>query len=79
MSEQAIGFDGLLHYYNAGPMAYGDTIAALVNHTAWATEKPLPYMVACDSELSQSVRVQSYTIWLHFNKYGLLRTTGKGA
>jgi uridine phosphorylase len=53
LSEHAIGLDGLLHYYLAGPMAYGETIAALVNHTAWATEKPLPYMVACDAELAK--------------------------
>ncbi len=53
LSEHAIGFDGLLHYYKSGPMAYGETIAALVNHTGWATEKPLPYMVACDAELAK--------------------------
>jgi uridine phosphorylase len=52
LSEYAIGLDGLLHYYDAGPMAYGETIAALVAHTGWATEKPLPYMVKCDAELA---------------------------
>lgn len=53
LSEFAIGFDGLMHYYDSGPIAYGDTIAALVHHTGWATEKPLPYMVKCDAELEK--------------------------
>ncbi|MGB5370486.1 MAG: nucleoside phosphorylase [Flavobacteriaceae bacterium] len=55
LSEHAIGLDGLLHYYQTGHMAYGETIAALVNHTSWATEKPLPYMEACDAELAKAL------------------------
>ena len=45
MSEYAIGFDNLLHFYDASHVLHPDIQKAFVNHTDWYTEKSTPYVV----------------------------------
>ncbi len=53
MSEQAIGFDGLLHFYQHGFSDWSDMENAFVDHTQWAPEKARPYVVDYDKELGK--------------------------
>ncbi len=54
LSEWALGFDGLMHFYKAGGDLRDDFSDAFVRHSGWATEKPRPYTVKCDEDLAQT-------------------------
>ncbi len=51
LSEYAIGFDGLLHFYNSNPILEKKITEAFVQHSAWNRAKADPYTVKCDPEL----------------------------
>lgn len=52
MSEHAIGFDGLLHFYEHSFTKHTDLEDAFIAHTQWATKKARPYIVDYDSDLA---------------------------
>ncbi|MBU0486525.1 MAG: nucleoside phosphorylase [Bacteroidetes bacterium] len=53
MSEYAIGFDGLLHYYADAPKVLNEDIAeAFMKHTGWKPRMPRPYVVKGSQELA---------------------------
>ncbi|UOB17452.1 nucleoside phosphorylase [Abyssalbus ytuae] len=51
VSEFAVGFDGLLHFYNSKQVQYPDIENALVKHTQWFSHKPRPYVVKFNEDL----------------------------
>lgn len=53
LSEYAIGFDGLLHFYASGSVLCEEISQALVDHTHWSTYKSRPYTVKFDSKLAE--------------------------
>ncbi len=52
LSEYAIGFDGLLHYYNSKEVQHLEISKAFIDCTNWDSDKPTPYVVKCDETLS---------------------------
>ncbi len=48
LSEYALGFDGLLHYYKNDGILHPDFANAFAEHTDWSEEKPWPYLVKSD-------------------------------
>lgn len=51
ISEKAIGFDNLLHFYTSEHIQNSAFTKALIQHTNWAPQKSEPYVVDCDTEL----------------------------
>ncbi|MGO4911957.1 nucleoside phosphorylase [Leeuwenhoekiella sp. W20_SRS_FM14] len=45
ISEKALGFDGLIHYYDSANLRDRDIEDAFVTHTSWSSEKSKPYCV----------------------------------
>ena len=56
MSTHAIGFDGLLHFYQHKLKEHKDMEDAFIAHTQWAKEKARPYVVAYDGDLGNTLR-----------------------
>lgn len=51
ISEYAVGFDSLLHFYNSQHVQYPQISEALVNHTNWSSLKSKPYVVKGNDDL----------------------------
>jgi len=51
ISEMAIGFDGLMHYYKEDSFLKRDIAEAFVEQTGWSTKKAMPYVVEGSKEL----------------------------
>ncbi|QLE02622.1 nucleoside phosphorylase [Galbibacter sp. BG1] len=51
MSEYAVGFDSLLHFYNSEHIQHKNIQQALMQHTNWFKEKSTPYVVEFDKDL----------------------------
>lgn len=55
MSAYAMGFDGLLHFYESGGVRDEAFARAFVEHTDWPGEKSRPYVVPYDEGLGKSL------------------------
>jgi len=51
ISEYAVGFDSLLHFYNSDAVQHKNISEALRKHTQWFDKKSSPYVVKCDETL----------------------------
>ncbi|CAM4298268.1 nucleoside phosphorylase [Gillisia limnaea] len=52
LSESAIGFDALLHFYECNHILEKEFSEALTRHLKWPKENPDPYVVNVDKELA---------------------------
>ena len=52
ISESAIGFDALLHFYDCNNILDKEFSEALTKHMHWPKENPDPYVVQADKELA---------------------------
>ncbi|RKR13153.1 uridine phosphorylase [Maribacter vaceletii] len=55
MSEYAIGFDGLLHFYDTKIPPFTELINAFIEHTNWSNKKADPYIIKYDEELGNKI------------------------
>jgi len=55
LSEYALGFDGVLHFYKSEDILDPEFARAFVEYTAWSTKKPLPYLVKCNDALREQL------------------------
>jgi uridine phosphorylase len=51
LSELAMGFDGLLHYYNSGHVQLADLQFNFMEYCGWSVLKPAPYAVRANKPL----------------------------
>ncbi len=51
LSELAMGFDGLMHFYAHKEIDQPEIAKAFVKQTGWNAKKAYPYVVQCDPEL----------------------------
>ncbi|EAR01423.1 nucleoside phosphorylase [Maribacter sp. HTCC2170] len=51
LSEYALGFDGVLHFYRSEEILDDDFSKAFVEYTDWSPKKPWPYLVKSDDTL----------------------------
>ena len=56
ISDYAVGFDSLLHFYKSEQVLFNDISEALVKHTSWSPLKSKPYVVKCDDGLMKKFR-----------------------
>ncbi|MCM4156799.1 nucleoside phosphorylase [Gramella sp. AN32] len=55
VSEKAIGFDGLMHFYNASAFLDESFAHAFIEQTQWSSKKAKPYVVQGDQDLIQKM------------------------
>ncbi len=55
LSDYAIGFDGLLHFYNSQEVQHHEISNAFKKHTNWSSDKSSPYVVQCDKNLASQL------------------------
>ncbi|WP_291870778.1 nucleoside phosphorylase [Maribacter sp.] len=55
LSEYAIGFDGVLHFYANENIQHPELTKAFVEQTNWSSNKPLPYIVKYDENLGKTL------------------------
>ncbi|PCJ94839.1 MAG: phosphorylase [Flavobacteriaceae bacterium] len=55
MSEYAMGFDNLLHFYDSGHVQYTNIQEAFVKHADWYIHKSTPYVVKFDEDLGEQL------------------------
>lgn len=51
ISDYAVGFDSLLHFYDSKHVQYETISEAIMKHTNWLASKSKPYVVKCDESL----------------------------
>jgi len=56
ISEYAIGFDGLLHFYDSAQVVHPEIADAFVAQTNWSSAKSIPYVVKCDENLATQLK-----------------------
>lgn len=56
LSELAIGFDNMLHFYDSEEIQHPDIQLAFIDHTKWSVFKSIPYVVHCSEELAIRLR-----------------------
>lgn len=65
ISEYAIGFDALLHFYDSAKVLHFSISDAFVAQTNWSNVKSVPYVVGCDvnlaSKLASKSTIQGFT------------------
>jgi len=65
VSEYAVGFDSLLHFYESDSIVDKAISQALVKQTNWSKSKSLPYVVSCNASLynrmSSSQTIKGFT------------------
>ena len=65
LSEYAIGFDNVLHFYESEEVQHPDIQLAFIDHTDWSVYKSIPYVVASDlvftEQLSSDRVVKGFT------------------
>lgn len=53
ISELAVGFDSLLHFYDSKHLQHQDISEAIIAQTDWSEDKSKPYVVSCDKTLGE--------------------------
>jgi uridine phosphorylase len=56
LSEYAIGFDNVLHFYESEHIQYPEMQLAFIDHTDWSVYKSIPYVVESDLQLTEKLR-----------------------
>jgi uridine phosphorylase len=56
MSEYALGFDGLLHFYDSESVQQLEMAKAFTYHSDWAEQKARPYVMEYDGSLGNKLR-----------------------
>lgn len=55
LSEYAIGFDNVLHFYNSEQIQFPDIQIAFIEHMDWSVFKSIPYVVSSDLVLAEKL------------------------
>ncbi len=56
LSEYAMGFDSVLHYYNSEHIQYPEMQLAFIDHMEWSVYKSIPYVVESDTVLTEKLK-----------------------
>ncbi|MGB5203942.1 nucleoside phosphorylase [Eudoraea sp.] len=56
LSEYAIGFDNVLHFYESEHIQHPEMQLAFIDHSEWSVFKSIPYVVESDLQLTEKLR-----------------------
>lgn len=59
LSDLAIGFDGLLQFYDSAKIQLADVQFAFLEYSGWSVLKPVPYVVQADPELCERLNSEA--------------------
>ena len=59
LSDYAIGFDNVLHFYQGEHIQHPDIQIAFIEHMDWSVYKSIPYVVSSDPELAAQLYSES--------------------
>ena len=62
LSEYAIGFDNVLHFYQSEHIQHPEAQLAFIDHTEWSVFKSIPYIVSCDDTLADELESDEVTM-----------------
>ncbi|NNF18609.1 MAG: nucleoside phosphorylase [Flavobacteriaceae bacterium] len=77
MSEYAIGFDNLLHFYDSSHLQHHEVQQAFLEYTKWSTAKSTPYVIKADDELLQLFASDQVLMGVTATKVGFYGPQGR--
>lgn len=77
LSEYAMGFDSLLHFYDSEVIQNIDIARKFVEHSKWAVQKSLPYVVRADELLTQKLTSNRIRLGLTATNTGFYGPQGR--
>ena len=77
ISQLAMGFDSLLHFYDSADVQHLGIQQKFMQHSEWATEKSIPYVVAADEELVKHFRTKNNILGFTATNVGFYAPQGR--
>lgn len=77
LSEYAIGFDSLLHFYKSASVQFPEIAKAFVEQSGWDRRKATPYVVKCDEILAEKLKSNRIRFGLTATKTGFYGPQGR--
>jgi len=77
VSETAVGFDNLLHFYGNTPFLDESFSEALIKHTDWSSKKSAPYVVHADETLLNLFSEESFIKGITVTNVGFYGPQGR--
>ncbi|MDO1500612.1 nucleoside phosphorylase [Winogradskyella maritima] len=77
ISDYAVGFDSLMHFYDSDSILHQDISEALIAQTNWNSKKSAPYIVRCDSDLMTKLSSENTHIGFTATNVGFYGPQGR--
>lgn len=77
LSEYAIGFDNVLHFYNSEHIQYPEIQLAFIDQTDWSVFKSIPYVVESDLQLTEKLRSEKVILGFTGTNVGFYGPQGR--
>ena len=77
LSEYAIGFDNVLHFYDSEHIQYPEIQLAFIDHTEWSVFKSIPYVVESDLQLTEKLRSEKVILGFTGTNVGFYGPQGR--
>jgi uridine phosphorylase len=77
LSEYAIGFDNVLHFYESEHIQHPEMQLAFIDHAAWSVFKSIPYVVESDVQLTEKLRSDSVILGFTGTNVGFYGPQGR--
>jgi len=77
VSEIAVGFDSLLHFYDSDDIQFPQISEPLVQHLEWSKDKSTPYVVSFDKKLGRHMQSELTTKGFTITNVGFYGPQGR--
>lgn len=77
LSEYAIGFDNVLHFYESEHIQHPEMQLAFIDHSEWSVFKSIPYVVESDLQLTEKLRSDSVILGFTGTNVGFYGPQGR--
>lgn len=77
LSEYAMGFDNVLHFYESEHIQYPEMQLAFIDHTDWSVYKSIPYVVESDLQLTEKLRSDKVILGITGTNVGFYGPQGR--
>ncbi|WP_297702438.1 nucleoside phosphorylase [uncultured Eudoraea sp.] len=77
LSEYAIGFDNVLHFYESEHIQHPEMQLAFIDHAVWSVFKSIPYVVESDLQLTEKLRSDSVILGFTGTNVGFYGPQGR--
>ncbi|WP_276392257.1 nucleoside phosphorylase [Eudoraea chungangensis] len=77
LSEYAMGFDSVIHYYDSEHIQYPEMQLAFIDHMKWSVFKSIPYVVDSDNILTQKLNSELTTLGFTATNVGFYGPQGR--